>query len=239
MSPSQSTSSYLTSRQAMGLESSHLVEFNTPYQTGLLVHPGIIDDLKALLSQAEKDGLPLCLVSAFRSFDRQMQIWNDKWMGFKPVYSRHGRPLNIDPLSDMEKYKAISLWSALPGLSRHHWGSDLDIFLKAPIDAGYKVQLTPEEFGANGVCSELEQWLEENLESFGFFRPYRVYQQGVSQEPWHISHHQTARLILQNFDRLACRQVLGQSGIAASQFIHNQFDHYYQHYFCNLCEPKP
>ena len=34
-------------------------------------------------------------------------------------------------------------WSALPGASRHHWGSEFDVFDLAALPEGYRVQLLP------------------------------------------------------------------------------------------------
>jgi len=139
-------------------------------------------------------------------------------------------------MSDIEKYKAISLWSALPGLSRHHWGTDFDIFASKPIAESYQVQLIPAEFATNGPCSELNSWLNEYLADFGFFRPYHKYQQGVSVEPWHISHADSSKDIFHHFDKKACRDYLEASEIKSASFIKEQFEHYYQQYFCNICE---
>lgn len=226
----------LTWQQSIGIEQSHLVPFTDFSGNQVMLHPAVKDDLNQLLKRADKDGVAISIVSAFRSFQRQLTIWNDKWQGYRPVYSRHGRPLNIAQMSEMEKYKAISLWSALPGLSRHHWGTDFDIFASAPIANGYQVQLQPEEFSDNGPCEQLEQWLSAQLNDLGFFRPYREFRQGVSVEPWHISHIQTADDIFTRFNRAACRDYLQHSAIQSSQFINHHFEHYFQNYFSNICE---
>ncbi len=228
----------LTWQQAMGLETSHLVTFTHPTLVKeIQVHKDLVSPLSTLLTAAHKDGHTITIVSGFRDFNRQLAIWNDKWQGFRPVYSRHGRPLNVNQMSDIEKYKAIALWSALPGLSRHHWGTDFDIFSTDAIDGGYQVELIPEEFQNGGPCAKLEGWLRQNLKRYGFFRPYSEYRQGVCEEPWHISFAPVAEEILKNFDYKACRHYLGQSTIKASRFIEEQLDHYREKYFTNLCEP--
>ena len=33
---------------------------------------------------------------------------------------------------------AILLWSALPGASRHHWGTDFDVFDRAAVPPDYR-----------------------------------------------------------------------------------------------------
>lgn len=226
----------LTWQQSIGHDTTHLIEYEDSLEKSFQVNRNIVDDLSNLLSLAQTDGVEIAIVSAFRDFDKQLSIWNDKWQGYRPVYSRHGRPLNILKMSDMERYKAISLWSAMPGLSRHHWGTDLDIFSAKAIRSGYQVELTPQEFDNQGPCANLDSWLKKNLVKFGFFRPYEKYQNGVSQEPWHISHIQTTANILDTFDLEACKQFLSQSEIKAKTFIIDNLEHYYQQYFCNICE---
>jgi len=226
----------LSWQQAIGINTTHLSEFSDALGRTSLVHSEIIADLTRLCTHAKNDGVAIAIVSAHRSFDRQLAIWNDKWQGYRPVYSRHGRPLNTSHLSDIEKYKAISLWSALPGLSRHHWGTDLDIFAAEAIHSGYEVALTPEEFNPGGPCENLEQWLQQNLLEYGFFRPYREYRHGVSQEPWHISHLNTASKIFEQFDFERCRNYIKSSEIQSSDFIESQFEHYCKQYFANICE---
>ena len=64
------------------------------------------------------------------------------------------------------------LWSALPGASRHHWGTDFDVYDKAKIEStGKKLELIPEEYEDNGPCALLSQWLFNNAEKFGFYFP--------------------------------------------------------------------
>ena len=225
----------LTWQQSIGIDQQHLVDFKTSISKSYLIHRSIKQDLQNLFLAARNDNMEMVIISSFRTFDRQLSIWNDKWQGYRPVYSRHGRPLNIEHMSEMEKFKAISLWSALPGLSRHHWGTDLDIFLSEPLKNEYKVKLVPQEFSETGVCCKLNHWLDTNLERFGFFRPYKTYQQGVSEEPWHISHRLTSQKILTTFPFEQCLEYLNQSKIKSKPFICDMFEHYQEQYFLNLC----
>ena len=227
----------LTWQQSLGIEQTHLVTYTDSLGHSHQVHKDIVADLTQLSLAASQDGVAITLVSAFRSFERQLAIWNDKWQGYRPVYSRHGRPLNIESMSDIERYKAISLWSAMPGMSRHHWGTDLDIFAAEAVSDGYKVELIPAEFEPGGPCEALGKWLQDNLSRFGFFRPYQEFQGGVSQEPWHISHYKTSNELLKQFDFDNCQKYLRESAIKSAEFINHQFDHYRQQYFCNICEP--
>jgi hypothetical protein len=45
-----------------------------------------------------------------------------------PLLDAHNQPLDALQLGETERLHAILHWSALPGTSRHHWGTDLDIY---------------------------------------------------------------------------------------------------------------
>jgi LAS superfamily LD-carboxypeptidase LdcB len=82
-------------------------------------------------------------------------------------------------------------YSALPGTSRHHWGTDLDIYDAAALGERQAVQLVPEEVAPGGVFDPLHCWLDERMaagRSHGFFRPYGVDRGGVAPERWHLSY---------------------------------------------------
>ncbi|STQ43628.1 D-alanyl-D-alanine carboxypeptidase [Ewingella americana] len=95
-------------------------------------------------------------------------------------------------LSDAERCELILRWSALPGASRHHWGSDLDIYDPDLLPQGSKLQLEPWEYEAGGYFADLNQWLSDNMASFGFYRPYDIDRGGVAVEPWHLSYRPLA-----------------------------------------------
>ncbi|PCI73390.1 MAG: peptidase M15 [Gammaproteobacteria bacterium] len=229
----------ITWQQSIGLDSQHLCDFKFGFESKKLnpqINSLIKNDLENLFAQAKLDNVEMTIISDFRNFDKQLTIWNDKWRGYRPVYSKQGRPLNIDKMSSIEKYKSIALWSALPGLSRHHWGTDLDVFSKEAVEQGYDVQLTEEEFSKNGICARLNQWLDDNLEKFGFFKPYNEFKGGVAVEPWHISHIKQSQLILDNFDFHEFRQHLIKSDICENEFIIQKLAHYKEFYFENICK---
>jgi len=132
-------------------------------------------------------GFDLTPVSSFRDFERQLSIWNAKFSGERPLYDAEGRALDASQLSPGERVAAILRWSALPGASRHHWGTDLDLMDANAIPPGYRVQLNAAEFEAGGPFARLAEWLETHAVRFGFFRPFRGVLSGVQAEPWHYS----------------------------------------------------
>jgi LAS superfamily LD-carboxypeptidase LdcB len=145
----------------------------------------------ALRSDAAKSGIDLQLVSGFRSFERQRLIWNGKALGERLVHDDLGQAIDLQRLTAGERIHAIMRFSALPGSSRHHWGTDLDVYDAAAVAADYEVQLVPAEFAVDGVFAGLDRWLQECLQgsrACGFARPYAVDRGGVACEPWHLSY---------------------------------------------------
>ena len=95
---------------------------------------------------------------------------------------------------------SILRWSALPGASRHHWGTDSDVFDAAARPEGYEVELVPSEYEDDGPFAPFSRWLDDQIargESFGFFRPYDRDRQGVAPERWHLSYAPLARYYME------------------------------------------
>jgi LAS superfamily LD-carboxypeptidase LdcB len=151
------------------------------------VHRHAITALRGLRDLAKKAGIDLVAVSAFRDFERQLSIWNGKYRGERPLVAPNGQRLDVQGMTAPQRVAAILHWSALPGASRHHWGTDVDLVDRNAITDGYVVQLTPEEFVPGGPFAALGAWLDQHAAHFGFFRPYRGLRSGVQPEPWHFS----------------------------------------------------
>jgi LAS superfamily LD-carboxypeptidase LdcB len=142
----------------------------------------------ALREAARVDGLELEVVSSFRDFARQEAIWNRKYQGERPLLDREEREVDIAKLDERGIVDTILLWSALPGASRHHWGSDMDVVDRSAVAADYRPRLTASEFTGEGPFARLNGWLSANMRRFGFFRPYTKDRGGVQPEPWHLSY---------------------------------------------------
>jgi len=172
-----------------------------PEQVNVRVHSDTLFGLRQLIKDAGAAGFDVRVASGFRSFERQLLIWNDKCLGKRPVMSREGEPLNVDVLSASEKVNAICRWSALPGASRHHWGTDIDIYDASALPDDYQLQLHPDEYGKNGIFAPMIEWLDEYLllpSSPQFFRPYDIDGEGIGAEPWHLSYRPVADLYEQH-----------------------------------------
>lgn len=174
----------MNAQELTGQARSHIVELPEP---PCLLHAEAQGAFLAMRRAAAADGLDLAAQSSFRDFGRQLAIWNGKFSGSRPMHDAAGQPLDAAALDPATRIDAILMWSALPGASRHHWGTDIDLIDRNAIAAGYQVQLTPLEFGSEGPFADLTRWLETHAARFGFFRPYQGVRSGVQAEPWHWS----------------------------------------------------
>jgi len=158
----------------------------------LTLHRAVIRPFLALRAAAARDGLDLAAASSFRDFAAQLRIWNEKWRGTRMLLDRAGRPLDAASLTPARRVDAILIWSAAPGTSRHHWGTDFDVWDRAAVPADYRLKLVPEEYAEPGPFARLTAWLDRHMGRYGFFRPYVRDRGGVQPEPWHLSHASTA-----------------------------------------------
>lgn len=169
--------------------------------------PEVSAAFERLRRAAAQQGIDLAVASGCRNFERQLSIWNRKASGQLPVLDEAGCPLDLSALPDQEKVFAILRWSALPGASRHHWGTDCDVYDRAALPPGYQVQLTRAE--ADGLFANLHRWLDQRIaagEAEGFFRPYDQDRGGIAPEPWHLSYEPLSRRCQQDF----CIEQLGR-----------------------------
>lgn len=177
-----------------GSVDTHLVALDQGGTVKYAIHKQVLKPFLDLQNAAQKAGFDLKICSAFRSFDRQMLIWNGKASGMRPVMDPFGHPVNIQDLGPWQKIQAILRWSALPGASRHHWGTDFDIYDASAMPKGYQIQLTPSEVQGNGLFAPMHNWLDEYLDSkeSGFYRPYALDHGGIAPERWHLSYRPIA-----------------------------------------------
>ncbi|MEZ5494021.1 MAG: M15 family metallopeptidase [Pseudomonadales bacterium] len=134
------------------------------------LHQDVLPHWTQLATSAAEAGFDLQIASAWRGFERQQWIWNGKASGQRPVLDALGQPLDISVLSEDELLFAILRWSAIPGCSRHHWGTDLDVFDAAAVPTDYRVQLTTEECVGNGVLpTSTVGWMKNYRNRMRFF----------------------------------------------------------------------
>jgi len=165
-----------------------------------LIHPNAFESFLKLKDLCKSEGFELGITSSYRSFEDQLRIWNLKASGKRALLNDAGHPIDFDKLSPREIVFAILRWSAMPGMSRHHWGTDIDVYdLSSLPSPEYVIQLTPEEVNPGGIFGELHLFLDKIIQekrSFGFYRPYSLDLGGVAPEKWHLSHYPTSSLLL-------------------------------------------
>lgn len=177
----------MTQDQLLGLDESHLILVGRGPHRLTAATAAAFNDMQVA---AAYEGFNLQAASSWRGFERQLAIWNGKWRGERPLLDADNQPLDALQLDDMERLHAILRWSALPGTSRHHWGTDLDIYDPDSLPVGTRLALEPWEYEAGGWFADLGEWLGDHMADFGFFLPYAKpldAAQGVAYEPWHIS----------------------------------------------------
>ncbi|MBH1932238.1 M15 family metallopeptidase [Serratia rubidaea] len=179
----------ITPEMLTGRSTEHL----TPLVGNHRLQPQAAQAFLAMQQAAAQAGFDLQPASTFRDFDRQLAIWNGKFRGERPVLDHDSCPIDVGPLSAEERCTAILRWSALPGASRHHWGSDLDIYDPTLLPADQKLQLEPWEYEEGGYFAPLNQWLTAHMAEFGFYRPFTEDGDGVAVEPWHLSYRPLAQ----------------------------------------------
>jgi len=194
-----------------GQARSHIIELEEPR---CALHYEAVASFLAMSDAAKQDGIDLTPRSSFRDFQAQIGIWNRKWAGERPLYDRQGALLDRRELSDTAALDAILCWSAIPGGSRHHWGSDVDVIDAAAVPAGYTVELLPREYASDGMFARLSVWLDANMRRFGFYRPYSTDRGGVTPEPWHLSYAPVSQAALESLSLSTLRRVLEASNIA-------------------------
>jgi LAS superfamily LD-carboxypeptidase LdcB len=179
-----------------------------------MLKPETLNAFENFCEEAKEYGFEPKIESGFRSFDRQLLIWNEKVSGKRKVLDKNGKPLNIAELSEAELMKTILLWSALPGTSRHEWGTDMDVIDSAAVPEDYEAELTIEE--SYGVFGKFHKWLDIQIGNKNYFGFKRVFLPGVGRvqpEPWHLTFSSESREIERNFTAKNLAERLSGSGI--------------------------
>lgn len=214
-----------------GLSEQHLLTRDD----GFKVHQDAASPFAALCSAAKASGIEIKIVSSFRSYQRQAAIWQAKLTGKKAVFDLHGNTVDISALSGKARLDAVLLYSALPGASRHHWGTELDLYDAAAVPDDYQPQLIQAEYNPDGPFYRLQQWLTQHAAEFGFFLPYQQYQGGVAAEPWHLSYQAVAEQYLASFTSAQLRQCIERHPLAEQQLVLAHLDAIFRQYVLNIC----
>lgn len=171
--------------EVTGRARTHVVQRGAPR---FAAHPEAAAAFLRLRDAAARDGIDLAPFSSFRSYDAQSRIWKKKFSGQAPLYDLSGRVRDRSGMTEDDVIRHILDWSALPGASRHQWGTEIDVVDAAVMPPGYSPQLLPAEVAEGGLFAPLHRWLDAHIHEHGFFRPYARFQGGMFPEPWHLSY---------------------------------------------------
>jgi LAS superfamily LD-carboxypeptidase LdcB len=154
-----------------------------------------------MAAAAQKEGIVLKVISGGRNFNMQKSIWERKWNARRPNFK-----------SDKETALDILKYSSMPGTSRHHWGTDLDIN-----------SLEPSYF-ASGKGKKEYDWLQKNAGSFGFCQTYDNKQasgrSGYSEEKWHYSYMPISSVLLSQYnEQITFEKLIGFLGCSSAKEI--------------------
>ena len=202
-----------------------------------LLHAEVVAPFLNLRRAALDEGFDLAPMSSFRDFARQLNIWNGKFSGERPMFDAGGAQLDAKSLTPRERVDAILLWSALPGASRHHWGTDLDLVDRCLSEAGYQIKLTREEFAPGGPFAALNLWLDANAPRFGFFRPFQGVRSGVQPEPWHFSFAPIAEKARRRLSPEVLRNAIAGAPLLGKEVVLGSLDELHARYVATIDLP--
>jgi zinc D-Ala-D-Ala carboxypeptidase len=135
------------------------------------VYNALVEMSKAI--QKDLPGVHITAISTMRSYNDQKSIWNAKWNGLRSVSNK-----SLKNIKD-ERQRALEIlkYSSMPGTSRHHWGTDIDM------------NSLNNSYFESGQGKKLYAWLLQNASRFGFSQPYTAgREKGYSEERWHWSY---------------------------------------------------
>lgn len=167
---------------------------------------------------AKLEGINIQVVSGYRTYDRQKAIYNSKYNRF----TNEGKT-PTQAIAEILKY------STIPGTSRHHWGTEMDI-----IDANQPQPasvLEEEHYHGNGPYSKMKAWLDKHSESFGFYEVYsnKKGRKGFQYEPWHFSFKPISVPMLEQFMCLDSEVILSDETLAGKKHLSEKFiNKYYE-----------
>lgn len=168
------------------------VAVESPYtaKSGMMLRKETFEAFQNMYAAALQEGIQLKIISATRTFTQQKGIWEEKW-------SRFARET---PGTSARALKILE-YSAMPGASRHHWGTDVDLN-----------DLNNRSFEAGGPYAKTYAWLRAHAHEYGFCQPYTAKDanrpQGYNEERWHWSYIPLAKPFLYQYLKTVTDSVL-------------------------------
>ncbi len=158
------------------------------------IHKDVLEPYIAMYEAAAKEGVNIGIVSAVRTFDTQKWLWNQR-------YYSSPNPKTVA--------KSVLNYLAMPGTSRHHWGTDVDIM-------NTKLNFFETEQGKKSF-----KWLQDNAAEFGFYQVYTSGRlTGYKEEKWHWSYLPIAKEFQKQYkEKITYTDITGFNGSDISEEI--------------------
>lgn len=228
----------LSFEELTGRTNNHLIEI-TINNYSVFIHPEIEKDLRDWEKACQQQQIDFAVASAYRSFDRQLLIWNEKAEGKRPVRDKNGHIIDISSLSQQELLDAILLWSHIPGASRHHWGTDLDVFDAKWFKANNeKLELQNSLYENGGPCAKFHELnLKLCSKKFPFYRPYdsSAGNNFFMTELWHYSHTKVSKTYEKHYNfEIFIKNLKSAPNLKLQPLILANSKYYYRNYV-TLC----
>ncbi len=162
----------------------------------------LVEDLKALMVDAEANGIQLYVQSAYRSYESQSALFSGYVRAEQQAAMQQG-----NPITEEEAKRRANVYSAYPGRSEHQLGTAIDF---STPENGFGLETDFEETAAG-------KWLLANAEQYGFVLSYpkgKEHLTGYQYEPWHYRYI-GKRLALE----LAAKDYKGNNDVTPNSFI--------------------
>lgn len=167
------------------VEDSGFVAVGSPYtnRSGMYLRRESLEAFQKMWKAAKAEGIELTIISSTRNFDYQKNIWEKKWAKYAAQF----------PQPQARALKILE-YSAMPGASRHHWGTDIDLN-----------DLNNTAFNRGGAHEKVYIWLQKHAAEYGFFQPYSAKgpqrPNGYNEEKWHWSYRPLSEPLLRQFEQ--------------------------------------
>ncbi len=181
--------------------------------------------LAKLAAAAHAAGFDIRVVSATRNFTTQKAIWEQKFNGQRSV---GGKNLAATVKDEEKRALEILRFSSMPGTSRHHWGTDMDLH-----EAKITGPALHNSTFKHGRGKEFHDWLRANGPSFGFCQPYGgdpavrnegKFAHGYQEERWHWSYRPVSADYLRDYEsNAAALMPKGYAGDKAAAHLYMDY----------------
>lgn len=182
----------------------HFVKIDSKHttKTDIYLRKDAYDAFVKMHDAARKDGIKLTIISATRNFSSQKSIWESKWNGDRMV---EGKNLATDVKDSTERARIILRFSSMPGTSRHHWGTDIDI------------NDLNDSYFLSGSGKKEYEWLVSNAHKYGYYQPYTPKgperPNGYEEEKWHWTYLPISKILVKQYlEKVKISEINGFKG---------------------------